>query len=147
MAFGQYNARRLPQTKGHHTRTEWQAKFQKCGAKCYYCKAPLTFDIAQKDHQIPLCREGSDSIDNIVPSCRPCNQMKAWRTEREFVREYKRLSARISTKSTSVCALNKSNPRGTPCIAMEEQFNEPGLLKKVLLERERGVSWFWRNPA
>jgi hypothetical protein len=30
-------------------------------------------------------------------------------------------------------------------ISLEERFNEPGLLKKVVGERER-VSWAWRNP-
>src|ERR1700727_1978988 len=77
-------ARRNPQIAGYHTRYEWLQKFKECGRKCYYCEVPLAPGFTTKDHLTPLCRGGSDRIDNIVPACKPCNQMKAWRTEDEF---------------------------------------------------------------
>ena len=141
--LGQFNARRLPQTQGNHTRTQWLLKFAACHCKCHYCELPLTVLTTTKDHLTPLCREGSDDIENIVPACRPCNLMKSWRTEAEFIRDYPRLSARFSQRAR---ARENLNPHDQPRVALEEQLNQPGLLKTVVREREQ-VSWFWRNPA
>ncbi len=67
-----------------HTERQWQNKFFGMGEKCYYCSARLTLKEATKDHRVPTCRGGSDSIKNIVPACAACNQKKGWRTEEEF---------------------------------------------------------------
>ena len=50
---------------------------------CYYCRIELNgvFDV---EHKIPLCRGGSDRLENICCSCEPCNQRKSRKTDEEF---------------------------------------------------------------
>lgn len=56
---------------------------QQTGARCLYCgthtPAP-TFD-----HYIPISKGGSRAITNVVPACRPCNQLKDNRDPEEFI--------------------------------------------------------------
>ncbi|HEC66507.1 MAG TPA: HNH endonuclease [bacterium] len=52
--------------------------------KCHYCKAKLAG--FHRDHKIPLCREGTNSIDNIALACPPCNLKKNKKTDEEFLR-------------------------------------------------------------
>lgn len=68
---------RMRRASGHHTRKEWQAKLAEHGHCCAYCGRA---DVAlTRDHVIPLIARGSDSIDNIVPACVPCNSRKGTR--------------------------------------------------------------------
>jgi hypothetical protein len=120
-----------------HTKLQWLKKFA-AHPFCHYCKVPLTANTATKDHLTPTCRGGSDKIANIVPSCLPCNQRKTWRTEAEFIA----VRPMLSTQPRPHAAL--SLPRPIP--SLEERLNEPGLLNKLVNEREQ-VSWAWRNPA
>jgi 5-methylcytosine-specific restriction endonuclease McrA len=118
---------------------QWITKCKQHGLHCHYCKVPLLFESAVKEHLTPLCRGGIDHIDNIVPACSPCNQMKAWRTEEEFVRDY----AMLLERRTVARAIDKPKPfRISP-----EEKNEPGLLKRLCRERDGQPSWAWRNPA
>lgn len=45
--------------------------------KCFYCEIELT-NMYSIDHFIPVCKNGSDEIENIVITCRKCNYTK-WR--------------------------------------------------------------------
>ena len=118
---------------------QWITKCKQHGLHCHYCKVPLLFNTVVREHLTPLCRGGADHIDNIVPACAPCNQMKAWRTEAEFMRDYTMLLER----RTVARAIYKPNPfRIAP-----EETNEPGLLKRLCRERDAQSSWAWRNPA
>ena len=133
------NASLFPQKR--HTLKEWRAKFYQCDQRCHYCREPLTLATATKDHLTPTCRGGSDEIENIVPACLFCNQMKTWRTEAEFF-EVRHLL--ISTKEKRIGCIAKPKPS----VLSPEEANEPGLLKKLMRERD-GIrtSWAWRNPA
>lgn len=132
--------KKLPQLERKILRyRQWITKLKAHGLFCHYCKVPLLLQTAVKEHQVPLCRGGLDHIDNIVPACAPCNQMKAWRTEEEFVRDRQMLLAR----RTAQRAIDKPNPYRLPA---EEKY-EPGLLKKLKAERDGGVSWAWSHPA
>lgn len=59
--------------------------FDRC---CAYCEQPVE-GPPDPDHVVPLSRGGSNSITNILPSCRPCNSDKRdllvheWMTDRE----------------------------------------------------------------
>jgi hypothetical protein len=118
------------------TRREWVTRFLQHGPWCHYCKIRLTLDTAVKEHLTPLCRGGADSIENLVPSCEPCNTMKAFRTEAEFLRDRPMLMRR-RTASRAIASLE------TPRLSMEE-INEPGLLKKMVSERENQSGW-WKS--
>ena len=67
------------------TEEEFQAKFESLGRRCFYCKRPLAFSEATRDHYIPLTKGGDDSIDNIVPACANCNSHKRNKMPDEFI--------------------------------------------------------------
>ncbi len=75
--------RRRGLTKGaaSFTAEEWRGLVAAYGGRCAYCEstAPL-----QVDHRMPLARGGSNTIDNVLPACGPCNLRKRLMTEREF---------------------------------------------------------------
>jgi 5-methylcytosine-specific restriction endonuclease McrA len=66
---------------GSYTFVEWLELVATYGGRCAYCdvEAPL-----HADHRIPLSRDGSNSIDNILPACARCNLRKHAMTEAEF---------------------------------------------------------------
>lgn len=51
---------------------------------CAYCGVKLTFSHMIAEHAIPRSRGGPDSLANLVPSCRPCDQRKGPLTAEEF---------------------------------------------------------------
>ena len=69
------------QAAGSYTYLEWLLLVVSHGGRCAYCARVA---ILHADHRIPLARGGSNSIDNIVPACAPCNLRKGTRTETEF---------------------------------------------------------------
>jgi len=57
--------------------------FQNNG-RCEYCDKKLSLKYSQKDHIVPVSKNGSDEIENKVISCRRCNLVKSNRSEKEF---------------------------------------------------------------
>ncbi|MFW2365350.1 MAG: HNH endonuclease [Desulforhopalus sp.] len=52
----------------------WQ---QKTGpGLCYYCGQKTPFKALTMDHLVPLARGGRSTKDNLVPSCKKCNNKK-----------------------------------------------------------------------
>jgi len=66
---------------GSYTTAEWIELVQRWNWTCAYCGER---DALEPDHRIPLARGGSNSIENILPACRHCNQRKGLLTEEEF---------------------------------------------------------------
>lgn len=50
--------------------------------RCHYCKEFLS--AYHRDHKIPLCRDGGNTIENVALTCPPCNLKKNRKTEEEF---------------------------------------------------------------
>ena len=75
-----YRARHR-QAEGHFTAAEWTSLVIQYGGVCGYCGegGPL-----QADHRVPLCRGGTNYIENIIPACPRCNQRKGKATEAEY---------------------------------------------------------------
>lgn len=67
---------------GSHTAAERIAKFAEWFNRCYYCGTDQKLTV---DHDIPLSRGGTDSIDNILPACRSCNSKKHTKTATEYI--------------------------------------------------------------
>lgn len=44
---------------------------------CAYCGRPLKMKNMTVDHLIPKSKGGSNSIENLMPSCQDCNFTKA----------------------------------------------------------------------
>jgi len=54
---------------------EWvELKYSYLGI-CPYCGEKIV-GATHRDHVVPISRGGSNSIDNIVPCCAPCNYKK-----------------------------------------------------------------------
>lgn len=55
------------------TNAEWEAIKQRFDHCCAYCgeQRKLT-----RDHVIPISKGGSNTADNVVPACKPCNSRK-----------------------------------------------------------------------
>lgn len=62
---------------GSHTLDEWKAVKDYFNHCCAYCLRGIDeCGPLARDHVVPLTAGGSDDIDNIVPSCKPCNSSK-----------------------------------------------------------------------
>lgn len=73
--------RRVASAGTHFTFAEWEALRKQYGGRCGYCGST---ERIEADHRTPLCRGGSNDIDNILPACRSCNRRKHQKTEDEF---------------------------------------------------------------
>jgi len=61
---------------GNHTREEFLALAKAVGNICLECREPVPVIELVEDHIIPLSGGGDNSIGNIQPLCRECNEMK-----------------------------------------------------------------------
>ena len=52
----------------------WQRKT--ASGLCHYCGIKMVFREITMDHLVPLARGGKSSKDNLVPSCKDCNNKK-----------------------------------------------------------------------
>lgn len=59
--------------------------------RCRYCGVANPSD---REHRVPLSRDGPNRITNIVPACSDCNQAKGSATEEEFLGALRRLWGR-----------------------------------------------------
>ena len=50
-----------------------------CAGRCHYCDSPLTPEIAEIDHFVPVCKGGETKLGNLVLACSPCNRWKGTR--------------------------------------------------------------------
>ncbi len=51
--------------------------FRRDGCLCLYCGTSLPPSQLTRDHVVPLSRGGTDTWENTVTACRPCNHRKA----------------------------------------------------------------------
>ncbi len=75
---------RIEKADGRFTHQEWRELCTSYKWLCGYCETKLTIKTASPDHRIPLARGGTNYIQNIIPSCLPCNLRKHAKTEEEF---------------------------------------------------------------
>lgn len=78
------DARKL-MSRGRHTFYGWMGKVAYYGWKCYYCGVGLSRKTLSQDHAIPLSRNGTNFLSNLIPCCRSCNSSKKDRTVQEFL--------------------------------------------------------------
>lgn len=72
---------RFVRAEGRFSAAQWKALVEEYGGRCAYC---LVGGPLHADHRIPLCRGGSNWIENILPACARCNTRKHTMTEEEF---------------------------------------------------------------
>lgn len=51
---------------------------------CWYCGGKMKYKNATLDHQNPIARFNNNRHDNLVLSCKDCNQEKANKTVEEY---------------------------------------------------------------
>lgn len=146
--YSRLDLQKIARAKGSHTRFEWAARIRECGFACYYCGISLSLKRITKDHKTPICRGGSDGIENVVPACRSCNQRKAWRTEDEYRAEV----GRLSTVKAIRVAISKSKPFrkfGARIVESDLLKNPPRgqppeeqRLLEELLDERKGYGWW-----
>lgn len=73
------------------------------GRCCAYCEQSTT--DYEPDHVIPLARGGSNSITNIVPSCKPCNSDKRDLTLADWYADRQRRGLPLRSLSTRITHL------------------------------------------
>jgi hypothetical protein len=60
--------------------------FKKNDGKCFYCDDQLEIDAEWHiEHKHPKSKGGTNDLENLVPSCRPCNLKKHNKTAKEFL--------------------------------------------------------------
>ncbi|MDK9708705.1 MAG: HNH endonuclease [Desulforhopalus sp.] len=52
----------------------WQQKT--ASGLCHYCRRKVSFHDLTMDHLVPLARGGRSTKENLVPSCKDCNNKK-----------------------------------------------------------------------
>lgn len=62
---------------GSYTEAEWIALCEKYDHRCLRCGKQVTLT---RDHIRPVTKDGSNTIDNIQPLCKPCNSWKGTKT-------------------------------------------------------------------
>lgn len=67
----------------HASRERRQRVLERAGHTCFYCGEPATI----ADHFVPLVKGGADTEENLVAACVSCNQRKADKMPRDFLRE------------------------------------------------------------
>lgn len=53
------------------------AIYAKCQGHCAYCGCELEYKDMQVEHVVPLHIGGTDTPENMLPSCRSCNYYKS----------------------------------------------------------------------
>ena len=110
---------------------------------CQYCGVQVTMNTGTLDHVQPRSRGGRDAIDNVVCSCKTCNNLKDDRTPEEFYAWAKTAAGRKFISDPEHARL-KSEPR-----ALTEEEKIKVLLKKfkgkerrvwVQCLKERGIN-------
>lgn len=74
------------------SKAERQFVYEKCDGHCAYCGRDLAFNQMQVDHVIPMefyesykaVGKDLDTIENMLPACRSCNNYKSTLTLDKF---------------------------------------------------------------
>lgn len=86
--------RRKRLTPGFHTEEDIKHLFDLQKGACAYCALPLKDkngkNVFELDHVVPLSSGGSEWIDNILLSCKKCNQKKWKKSANEFWNKLKK---------------------------------------------------------
>lgn len=71
----------------------WNKKCSK--GICYYCNSKVSTHELTIDHVVPLIRGGRSTKNNIVPSCKECNNKKKYMLPMEWDEYLKSISEAV----------------------------------------------------
>lgn len=84
------------EAEGHHTKDTLKVIYNLQAGLCYYCMVPINNSSPNKytiDHIIPLSSGGSHWPNNIALTCKKCNSQKSWTSEKDFIKEIRRVKS------------------------------------------------------
>lgn len=67
------------------SQSDWKDRLLEFNGYCAYCLQPC--DKPEMEHMQAVSRGGTNTIDNVIPSCSPCNRTKHTKSLLEFARE------------------------------------------------------------
>ncbi len=74
---------RLLRGGADYTVTDLAALIEAQRNRCWYCGEEM--ESPTKEHVVPVCRGGPDSLTNLVMACRPCNERKGRKLPEEWL--------------------------------------------------------------
>lgn len=74
----------------------WQQKT--ANGLCHYCGKKYPYKQLTMDHLVPLSRGGRSTRDNLVPSCKSCNNKKKVMLPLEWEAYVEKMAARNTLK-------------------------------------------------
>jgi 5-methylcytosine-specific restriction endonuclease McrA len=109
---------------------------QKYGGRCAYCGTEITVKQMQMDHFKPIYRNwgdthplpehaGTDTIDNLMPACAPCNRWKSTMPLEDFRAELVAQVERLRRDSAAFRMAERHGlvvPTGNPVVFWFEKF-------------------------
>lgn len=104
--------------------------YEKCNGHCAYCGCELEYKDMQVDHVVPLngwSKQGSDTIDNMLPACRSCNHYKSRSTLegfRKMVEAMPDTLMRDSTTYKNAVRFGLVIPNKKPIVFYFEKLNQ-----------------------
>lgn len=96
--------------KGKHTKEEWETMKAVCGNACVKCGS-TELDLS-KDHIVPICKGGSDGIENIQPMCHRCNAGKGGSDSADLRPE--NWSEMLAERLQNACQTHAPSPSPSP---------------------------------
>ena len=79
--------------------TRKQKILDKTSGLCAYCGTTLSLESMTTDHVVSISNGGENDLDNLVPACLDCNNLKASMTLEEFTSMSKKRRESASEKS------------------------------------------------
>jgi 5-methylcytosine-specific restriction protein A len=86
--------RRQEKRKAQELRASQWWRQQIGRGECYHCGERFPVAELTMDHLIPIARGGKSNKKNCVPSCKPCNSQKGYKTRAELALDQIRIEAK-----------------------------------------------------
>ncbi len=110
-----YHARSMDPSAPSLTMADVRGLLADLGERCAYCGTSNGLGL---DHRVPLCRGGSNTVENVVPACGDCNRRKGRKTDVQFLANLCWRDHPMTPENTYL------NPRGTRhCIACQREWS------------------------
>jgi len=111
--------------------------YDKCGGHCAYCGCEITIQQMQADHVIPMefydayktAGTDLDTLDNMLPACRSCNNYKSTLTLEKFrtaIERWPEVLARGSVTYRNAVRFGLVTPNPHPAVFYFERSGENG---------------------
>lgn len=89
------------------SKSEREHIFSLCNGHCAYCGCTLAYKDMQVEHIKPLYICGTDTLDNMLPSCRSCNHYKSTLDLEDFRKWLNGLHNRMLRDNVNYRTLNR----------------------------------------